>query len=87
MTPVQTLQSWLVDPSQLADDGLDAPSRDTIRQAIRIAETFEPAGVVVDANGGIVLTKGAEQINVWGDGKAERMRFEGHKVVERTVVE
>lgn len=79
------LLAWLSDPSQLADDGIDAPERGIIRHALDIAEYLRnegnpaPEKVVPDPNGGMVFEWRdggiTETIYVWDDYEVEYMRF------------
>jgi hypothetical protein len=88
------LINWGSHPNQLADVGVDPPSRETIDRAISLAKRFQergfppPDSVVPDANGGIVFERReqdiAEVLYVWDDGTAEYQRFQGTELVERS---
>src|SRR5687768_592431 len=58
---VRTLEDWLQDPSQLADDGLEPPNGTIIRLGLDISEQMRDRGypapdrIVPDPNGGIAL--------------------------------
>ena len=88
-----TLENWLRDPSQLSDDGVDAPTGGTIRQALDVAEQLRdweiapPDSVVLDPNGGIVFEtragQNSEVVHIWADGTVEYMEFDGAKLVWR----
>ena len=88
------LIDWGSNPNQLADDGVDPPSRETIDRAISLAKRFQqrgfppPDSVVPDANGGIVFERReqdiAEVLHIWDDGTAEYQQFHGTRLVERT---
>jgi hypothetical protein len=92
----RTLMSWLRDPGQLEDEGIDAPSGAIIRQSIDLAEAFRdsreysypaPDCVIPDPNGGIIFERRVanvkEVVHIWDDGLTEYMRFEGTRLVER----
>jgi len=55
------LIEWSRDPSMLEDDGIDAPSGETIRDAINLANFWKkqgwpaPTRIVPDSDGGIVF--------------------------------
>jgi hypothetical protein len=57
------LIEWMRDPSQLEDDEMPPPSRDTIQRAIELAEELRrseapaPTRVVPDAHAGIVFER------------------------------
>jgi len=90
---IDQLTQWRRDPSQLADEGVDAPSAEIIDKAILVAERSQqrglpaPSSVVSDANGGIVLERRegsvAEVLHLWDDGTVEYQRFQGTALVER----
>ena len=89
----QKLMEWLRDPSQLEDDGVDAPDGAIIRLSIDLAEQYRDDGrpafdsIVPDPNGGIVFERRendiTEVIHVWGDGTIERQLFDGSQLIER----
>lgn len=84
------LGGWLRDPKQLEDEGVDAPSKATLKLAISIGERLRDSGfsppdsIVCDANGGVVFERRednhAEVIHIWDDGTAEFMMFRGTKI-------
>ena len=87
------LIDWGSDPSPLEDEGVEPPTRETLRRAIRLAETLRdeglphPNGVVPDPNGGIVFERRerhtSEEFYLGEDGSVEYRRFEGTRLVER----
>ena len=87
------LLQWLRDPSQLEDDGTDAPTPTIVRLSLDLAERFReeglpaPDSIVPDPNGGIVFERRegdvSEVLHVWDDGLAEYMRFHGTQLAER----
>jgi hypothetical protein len=87
------LRQWQRDPSQLEDDDVQAPSSDTIRQAIQLAERLRdqgvppPTRVVPDAHGGIVIEREAgrlfESYRISADGSVESREFEDCRLVKR----
>jgi hypothetical protein len=87
------LLSWLRDPKQLEDDGIEPPTGTIIRLALDYAEQYRdsrfpaPDTVTVDPNGGIVFQsrdgRVLEEMHIWDDGTAEYMRFEGATLVLR----
>jgi hypothetical protein len=89
----QVLLAWLSDPSILSDDGVEVPSRTTIRLAIDYAESFRdegkapPDSIVPDANGGIILRRRrgglTEVIHVWDDGSVEYQQYCGGHLAMR----
>lgn len=87
------LLDWLRDPSQLEDDGIDAPSETIIRLSLDLAEDCRdqglpvPDSIVPDPNGGVVFERRegneSEVLHVWDDKTVEYMRFHGTRLVER----
>ena len=85
------LIEWGRDPDQLADDGVEPPSREVVRLAIAFAKQNQncqpPQRVVPDANGGIVFERResdiVEVIHIWDDRQIEYQLFRGHDLVER----
>ncbi len=85
--------SWLRDPHQLEDEGVEPPGRQTIETAIRLAQDSQqrglppPSSIVPDPNGGIVFERRegatAEVLHIWDDGSVEYQRFQGTRLVER----
>ncbi len=88
------LADWDRDPIQLADDGIPAPSRDTIRWAMRLAKQLREQGVmpptriVTDAHASIVFEREAgrlfESYRIAADGNVEFCEFEDCRLVKRT---
>ena len=89
----QTLAEWGRNPSALEDDGVRAPSADSIAAAIRIAETLRdnslppPISVVPSGDGGISFERGDRQsyemIEVCPDGSAEHFTFVKSRLIRR----
>ena len=89
----KTLTSWLRNPSELEDDGIDAPSGAIIRLSLDLAESCMESGlappdrIVPDPNGGIVFERRegnvSEVLHVWDDGSVEYMKFDGAQLVDR----
>lgn len=87
------LIEWGCTSSALEDIGVDPPTIETVRQAIRLAETFRdegfpgPDSVILDPNGGIVFERRdgetAEVCHLWDDGSIEYQRFDGTRLAER----
>ena len=92
-----TLMNWLRDPSQVEDEGIDAPSGTILRLSMDLAERFRdkgfpsPDSVVPDPNGGIVFERRegdmSEVFHIWDDGSVEYMRFQGTHLMERSPIE
>ena len=88
-----TLLEWLIDPSQVDDEGIEPPTYDTICQAINLAQAFRnadmmpPDSVVPDPNGGIVFERReqdvCEVLHVWDDGTVEYRVFQGARLAAR----
>jgi len=91
-----TLMNWLRNPSQVEDEGVDAPSGTILRLSMDLAERLRdegvaaPDSVVPDPNGGIVFERRdgdvSEVIHIWDDGSVEYMRFLGTHLVVRSPV-
>lgn len=89
----EKLIEWGRNTRQFDDEGLEPPSRKTVRLAIQAAEQFRDAGypppncVVPDPNGGIVFelrqNGSAEVVHVWDDGTVEYQQFRGARLVAR----
>lgn len=87
------LIEWGRDPSQLADEETQPPSRDTILRAILVARGLSradcpaPTRIVADAHGGIVFEryegKLFESIRLSADGSAEYCTFVNARLVDR----
>ena len=87
------LIEWGRNPSQLADEGVEPPSAETIQRAILLAEacrdnTFPPPNSVVpDPNGGIVFERREREVSevfhIWDDGSVEYCGFQGLRLVDR----
>ena len=88
------LIEWGLDPSQLEEDGLEAPSKFTISLAIGLATAMRdtnsdpPSRVVPDAHGGIVFERDRgsvfESVHVFPDGKVEFAHFKDRRLVHRS---
>lgn len=84
---------WGINPSQLEDDGIDAPSREIIGLACRVAyamrdgDTPPPLRVVPDGDGGIVFERKDgptfQTIEIAKDGSIEMFTFENSRLVSR----
>lgn len=87
------LIEWALDPSQLDDEGIEPPTRQTIQQAIILARKLRDAGLsapdslVPDPDGGIVFAcRGedtSEEWHIWDGETVEYLRFQGTQLVER----
>lgn len=90
---IDQLLKWCYDPSQLDDEGVESPNRETIVTAIRLLLALKndkvtpPDSVVPDPNGGIVIERRemdvCEVFHVWDDGTLEYRRFQGARLIER----
>jgi hypothetical protein len=90
------LIDWWKDPEQLNDDGMVAPSRERIEQAIDIAMGFcdsgdaAPVRVVPDGYGGIVFEfragLNAASLRISDSGDVEFVVFESDALVSRRKV-
>ena len=88
------LADWQRNPSQLADDELPAPSSETVRLAIQVAEclrdrgTLPPTRIVPDAHAGIVFEREVgrlfESYRISANGEVEFCIFEDCRLVQRT---
>jgi len=84
---------WQPDRDALADDGVEAPSLQTIEIAYQLAKSFMDSGkpapdkLVRDPNGGIVFSRRvgswSEVLHVWDDGEAEVQVFDGATLIRR----
>ncbi|GIW91113.1 MAG: hypothetical protein KatS3mg109_1545 [Pirellulaceae bacterium] len=89
----QKLIEWGRCPDKLADEGVEAPSGETIHLAIQLAELMKarslqpPTSVVPDPNGGIVFERRGvsivEVIHIWEDGTIEYQLYRGTKLDKR----
>lgn len=89
----RNLLTWLRNPSDIEDDGFDAPSPTILRLSLDLAERFReeglpaPDSIVPDPNGGIVFQRRegnvSEMLHVWDDGSVEYMCFHGTTLAER----
>jgi hypothetical protein len=89
-----TLVEWGRDPSVLEDDGLPAPSRETIHLACRVAKYYRdfgapaPQRVCPDTSGGIVFELGRGQIletlRITPNGTVELVVFDDGRLRSRT---
>lgn len=89
----RTLINWLSDPTQLEEDGSDAPTGTVIRLAMDYAAKFRddrrppPDSIVPDPSGGIVFERQGQQLSevfhFWDDGAVEYCEFHGTQLVER----
>lgn len=87
------LIDWGWNTDQFEDAGVEAPSRDTVQLAIRLAANLRDAGfpspssVVPDANGGIVFERREQNVvevfHVWDDGTIDYQCFHGSRLIER----
>lgn len=87
------LIEWARDPSQLEDDGIEAPSREIISLACQFAifmrDDAQPAPlrVVPDGDGGITFERKEgslfEKIEIEQDGTIEHLRFINCRLVSR----
>lgn len=87
------LIGWGSDPSQLAEEGTDVPSRETIRRAYFLAAELQrldapaPMRVVPDAHGSVVFEHRRGNvfvsIRISGDGTAECCVFENNRLASR----
>ena len=87
------LAEWERNPRQLEDDGIVAPSRETIQRAADIARELcalglaAPQRVAATGDGGIVFARqeGAffSNIEVMGDGSAELTVYRDSRLVSR----
>lgn len=87
------LIEWGSAPSQLEDEGIDPPTKNTIQRAIRLAQAYQEEGrpapdrVVPDPNGGIVFERQEQDVSevlyIWEDGTTEYQRFQDARLVER----
>ena len=90
---IDKLLRWLLDTSELEDEGVEAPSIETVRNSLILAEHSRamdfpsPDSVVPDANGGIVFERREcdvrEVFHVWDDGSVEYRRFCSSHLEER----
>jgi hypothetical protein len=87
------LKVWLLDPSLLEDDGMEAPTGTILRLVLDYAEKFRDEGlsspdrVVADANGGVVFERRTDEISevfhFWDDGTLEYQVFCDTVLIER----
>jgi hypothetical protein len=92
----QKLKAWLTDPSQLENDGVDAPTGTIMRLALDYAEALRDQGflppdrITADANGGVVFERQrgdfSEIFHVWDDGSVELQQFNGTTLINRSVL-
>ena len=90
------LMKWLHDPSQLDDDGVDAPTGTILRLVIDHAERFRdqalppPDSIVPDCNGGVVFERREDDVvevfHFWQDGTLEYQQFRGTTLIERSAL-
>jgi hypothetical protein len=86
-----TLIEWALDPSQLDDEGIEPPARQTTQQAIILARKLRdeglpaPDSLVPAPDGGIVFAcrgeNTSEEWHIWDDETVEYLRF--HDWLER----
>lgn len=91
------LLEWLREPSQLEDDGIEAPTGTIIRLALDVAEKHMrlgyvgPDSIAPDPNGGVVFSRTehgvSELIYVWDDGKIEYMQLKGSELLQRRALQ
>ncbi len=89
------LIEWALNPAQLADDGIEPPTRETVAMAIQEAQIFKqrelapPTRVVPDAEGGIVFEREErdvlEMIRISPDRKFEYGLFRNGSLIQRLV--
>ncbi len=87
------LKEWGQDPSQLEDDGIEPPTRESVQRAADVARNLSAAGlpapqrVAATGEGGIVFARqeGAyfSNIEVAADGSVELTVFRESKLVSR----
>ncbi len=87
------LAEWEKDPSRLEDDGIEAPSRETIQRAAGVARELCAAGllapqrVAATGDGGIVFARqegsSLSNIEVAADGSVELTVFRDSRLVSR----
>ncbi len=92
----QQLIEWGRDPSQLTDDGVDAPTEATISRAFDLARKCRdvgfppPTAVFRDSNGGIVFERRDGEytsvVHFWDDGTGESMMFRGTELIQRLLM-
>ena len=90
---IDTLLEWDSTPSELDDEGVEPPTKETIRRAILLLQSLRDHGeaaldsVAPDPNGGIVLERRknnvSEVFHVWDNATTEYCRFQGARLVER----
>lgn len=95
---IDVLLDWSLDPSKLEDDGIPAPTKKTIEQAVQFALDFlesrrSPAtSVYTNGNGGITFDwqNGPIeeiQIEIFADSHIERFIFEHGLLIHRCPIE
>jgi len=90
------LIDWALQPELIADEGIDAPSRKTLRLAARLAIALRDAGrptpdrIVPDPNGGLVfvyeVANGASEFHIWDDGSVDYCIFDDTRLVSRHIL-
>jgi hypothetical protein len=91
---INQLIEWGISPDSIADEGIEAPSRNTVQLTADLALALKRAGfdcpdaMVPDPNGGIVLEYGTRNASiayhVWHDGTIDRCTFNGPRLMERS---
>lgn len=92
-----TLIEWGRDPRQLGDEDVDPPTKEIIRLATTLAQTWRdqnlapPNNVVSDPNGGIVFERRqgdvTEVFHLWDNGLLEYQQFLGTELTLRNAID
>lgn len=86
------LKNWIAHPEEFVEEGIIAPSHETIELAIQhVLKPLSNSGVacqvVADTHGGIVFERrnnaDFESIRVTADGRIEQCRFQEGRLVDR----
>jgi len=93
---IDELIDWASNPEQFADEGIDAPSRETLRLAGKLALELRDNGlpspdrIVPDPNGGLVFeydtAQGASEYHIWDDGSIDFCMFDDTRLVSRHIL-
>ncbi len=94
---IDTLREWQKDPAQLEDDEFITPTKEIIELALSYAQSLHDEAnavftqVAPNGDGGICFewNSGAkhEVVEIYDDGTAELIRFEGSRLVEKRAIE